>query len=39
MGRQVISLAVNAMEEILGVSSIRLVGKIQGKEIGFQVDS
>lgn len=36
---KIMEISLNAMTGLLGVSSIRLVGKINGKEVSFLVDS
>lgn len=34
-----IELSANLMAGVVGISSIRLIGKIKGKEVSFLVDS
>lgn len=34
-----LELSLNAIEGVVGISSIRLIGKVSGKQVGFLVDT
>lgn len=34
-----VKLSLNAMEGVVGVNSIRLIGRVNGKQVGFLVDT